>query len=485
MSGDINCEICESVLPKNSLTCDVCGESLKYTFERLNGYSNSQEKENLDPKTKMDNHNSSERNKQIVDVDMEMENMLEKEQKEKNDSSIINVEKDGNIEVGLDKWKCPHCEVLNENQYLTCIVCMGTRPKEWQCKKCSLLNDKSKEKCEACVVENEKYSSTINNNTNSDDGFIDLSQGNINGRIKQMGEQEEWECKNCSFVNKKLKEKCEACGVENENYSNTINDGGTSDLSQGNINGRIKQTGEREEWECKKCSFVNKKLKDKCEACGVENENAVKSFSKLAIDYMSYFWSTHDMSQGNIGGRTNQKEEWEELEVDKNTNSSEMNHSNRTALVQEDLNMHQQNGHNRNNIYPILNPMVCQVCFRNEAFSEEVCLLCLNFKWICPYKLCQKANYRAGDPYCRHCGIERFPNKIIGAPIRQAFGGTIRFVWVCHGCTQINDYGLMNCPHCKTWRINDFIWCKYCGHGNKSYEHCESLRKCENCHWVL
>jgi len=66
------------------------------------------------------------------------------------EKSALKTQIQNEVSVPIDKWKCRRCEVLNARQFVTCIVCMETRPEGWE-------NDKSKEKSGGCRTEEVKH----------------------------------------------------------------------------------------------------------------------------------------------------------------------------------------------------------------------------------------------------------------------------------------------------------------------------------------
>ena len=152
--------------------------------------------------------------------------------------------------------------------------------------------------------------------------------------------------------------------------------------------------------------------------------------------------------------------------------------------------IHQQSGNKRNLKIPNVNPTgsslkICQYCQKNEDIFEGACSECLPFKWNCPYLLCGKANYGKGDRYCKHCGIDRCKNVVIGESIGQFYHGTIRQVLLCHECLRINEVSKKKCSNCKAEKIANLTWCRHCGHGNTGFYKRHIFGMCSKCGLTL
>ena len=219
--------------------------------------------------------------------------------------------------------------------------------------------------------------------------------------------------------------------IENEQKKEIVK----FDMDMENTFQNEQKEGNDQKWECKKCSFPNKKSNEKCEICGNEN---VK-FCRISVPDIKYIISVSLPPQGNRNLRRSMERESKQ----KNMSISSMTPT----------------GSGLRNIESVK---------KEETFGEGACPLCLVLKWHCRYQRCGIVNYEpvsgTEKGYCRNCGVHKqfYPNKGMTA---QKYLGNIRQVWIC----------------CQCLHINKLDW------HQKSYDHLGIENEdfvCEKCCWV-
>jgi calpain-15 len=187
---------------------------------------------------------------------------------------ILNADNDNSNEIMGDyrqslvqQWTCNTCSFsANDISKLKCEMCQhandtgasssGSTQKIWKCKVCTLINSYNDTKCDVCEANRDDKIS------NNDDSVIILDEENENYEIIKNG----WICKQCTFINNKLNDKCDICGL----FNNII---------------RNERITTAKLWTCDLCSSKNRNIKSNvCEVCGYSMHTSLINRQNTSFD---------------------------------------------------------------------------------------------------------------------------------------------------------------------------------------------------------